>query len=56
MEQQYLDPAAIQAYWQLVELNLKAWRPEVSQWLHSEEGADALEKLLALVPCSASIH
>lgn len=56
MEQQYLDDAAIHAYLELIALNMRAWRPEVAEWLHSDEGADALEKLLAIVPCSPVIH
>ena len=56
MEQQYLKTEAIQAYLELLALNMRVWRPEVSAWIHSEEGADALGKLLAAVPCSPSIH
>lgn len=56
MEQQYLNDEAIHAYLELIALNMRAWRPEVSAWLHSEEGSDALGRLLAVVPCSPSIH
>jgi len=56
MEREYLNDAAIHAYLELIALNMRAWRPEVSEWLHSEESADALEQLLAAVPCSPSIH
>lgn len=56
MEPQYLNDAAIHAYLELIELNMRAWRPEVAEWLHSEASADALGKLLAIVPCSPSVH
>jgi len=56
METTYLNEASIHAYLELIELNMRAWRPEVAEWLHSEAGADALGKLLAIVPCSPSIH
>jgi len=56
MEQETLDDAAIHAYLELIALNMRAWRPEVSKWLHSDESAATLEKLLAIVPCSPSIH
>lgn len=56
MEQQNLNVAAIQAYLELVSLNMKSWRPEVAQWLHSEDAKGKLEQLLAVVPCSETIH
>jgi hypothetical protein len=46
----------IHAYLELISLNMRAWRPEVAAWIHSEDSADALGKLLAIVPCSPSIH
>ena len=56
MDNQYLDEAAVHAYLELIELNMKAWRPEVAAWLHSDASTEALGKLLALVPCSPSVH
>lgn len=56
MEHEYLDEAAVHAYLELIELNMRAWRPEVTAWLHSEESAEALGKLLAIVPCSPAVH
>jgi hypothetical protein len=56
MEANYLSEAAIHAYLELIELNMRAWRPEVAEWLHSEASAEALGKLLAIVPCSPSVH
>lgn len=56
METHYLNEESIQAYLELIDLNMRAWRPEVAEWLHSEAGADALGKLLAIVPCSPSVH
>jgi hypothetical protein len=56
MEAQYLNDAAIHAYLELIELNMGSWRPEISAWLHSGESAAALNQLLALVPCSPTVH
>ena len=56
METQDLHQAAVHAYLELIELNLRSWQPEVSAWLHSEESAAALARLLAIVPCSPTVH
>lgn len=56
MEQQYLDDAAIQAYLQLVALNMRSWKPDVAAWLHSDAGTIALGQLLIAVPCSPTVH
>ena len=51
-----LPDAAIQAYLRLMELNLASWRPQIAQWLHSEEAEAPLKELLSLVPCSPTLH
>jgi hypothetical protein len=56
MEAQYLSQKAIYAYLELIQLNMRSWRPEVAAWLHSEESAGQLAELLSIVPCSPSIH
>jgi len=56
MEQETFDQAAIHAYLELIALNMRAWQPEVSAWIHSDEGSVALGELLAIVPCSPTIH
>jgi hypothetical protein len=56
MEQQYLDDAAIQAYLQLMALNMRSWKPDVAAWLHSDAGHVALGQLLVVVPCSPTVH
>jgi hypothetical protein len=56
MESQYLTAASIQAYIELIALNMRSWRPEVSAWLHSDASAPALGELLAAVPCSPTVH
>ena len=48
--------AALKAYEELVRLNLDAWKPEVAEWLHSEEAEPALKELLEAVPCSPVMH
>ena len=56
MPQEYLDDAAINAYLELIALNMKVWRPEVAAWLHSKDAEAPLRELLAIVPCSPTIH
>jgi hypothetical protein len=56
MEQHYLDDAAIQAYLQLIALNMRSWQPDVAAWLHSDAGNEALGQLLVVVPCSPTVH
>ena len=48
--------AALLAYQQLMQLNLESWRPEVAEWLHSEEAEPVLKDLLVAVPCASTIH
>ena len=50
------EETALQAYRQLVSLNLQSWRPEVAEWLHSDDAAPQLKQLLAAVPCSSTVH
>jgi hypothetical protein len=56
LEPEYLPTEAIQAYLELLELNLGAWKPQVAEWLHSEDAEDSLKELLAIVPCSPTVH
>lgn len=56
MEPQYLNDAAVHAYLELIALNMRSWQPEVAAWLHSDQSAAALGQLLAIVPCSPSLH
>ena len=48
--------AVIQAFQRLVQLNLESHKPEVADWLHSEEAEPELKSLLENVPCSVTIH
>ena len=52
----YTPEAVIQAYRRLIQLNMESWKPEVNDWLHSEEAEPVLEELLAMVPCSGTVH
>jgi hypothetical protein len=51
-----LPDAAINAYLRLMELNMASWKPQVAAWLHSEDAEPSLKQLLALVPCSPTLH
>ena len=53
---QQAQQAMLQAYQQLVQLNLTLHKPEVEQWLHSEDAEPALKELLENVPCFGHIH
>jgi len=48
--------AVILAYQQLIQLNLELYKPEVANWLHSEEAEPALKEMLVNVPCAGNIH
>jgi hypothetical protein len=52
----YTTEAALQAYRRLIQLNMESWKPEVSDWLRSEEAEPVLEELLVIVPCSGTVH
>lgn len=56
METPYLPTEAIQAYLRLMELNMSGWQPQVAAWLHSDEATLPLQQLLAMVPCSPTLH
>ena len=52
----YAPEAVIQAYRRLIQLNMESGKPGVNDWLHSEEAKPVLEELLAMVPCSGTVH
>lgn len=56
METFELPDAAINAYLRLIEINMASWKPQVAEWLHSDDAAPSLKQLLALVPCSPTLH
>ena len=51
-----ISQASIDAYLRLIALNLGAWQPKVSAWLHSREAEAELKELLQMVPCSPTLH
>jgi hypothetical protein len=52
----YIPAASVQALHQLFEINLQIYKPEVSEWLHSEEAEPLLNQILVNVPCSTTMH
>ena len=46
----------IQAFQQLLLLNLESHKPQVTDWLHSEDAEPVLKRLLVHVPCVGRIH
>jgi hypothetical protein len=54
--EQYIPAASVQAYRQLLALNLQLYKPEVTDWLHSEEAEPVLSQILLNVPCSETLH
>lgn len=52
----YILPASVYAWQQLFQLNMQLYKPEVTDWLHSEEAAPVLANILVNVPCSRTLH
>jgi len=48
--------AMLHAYQRLMQLNMESWKPEVADWLHSEEASQELRDLLIAVPCAPVIN
>ena len=51
-----IPAASIDAWRQLMALNMQLYKPEVSDWLHSEEAEPVLTQILLNVPCSETLH
>jgi hypothetical protein len=51
-----VPPAVIYAHFRLMQLNFESWKPDVDEWLHSEEAEASLHQLLLNVPCSPTMH
>ena len=51
-----IPAASVEAYRQLMALNLQSWKPEVADWLHSEEAEVVLAQILLYVPCPKTLH
>ena len=56
MESNTLDTNAINAYLDLISLNMRGWQPKVAEWLHSDAAVPTLRELLINVPCSPTVH
>jgi hypothetical protein len=54
--EEYIPAASVEAYRQLLRLNIQSYKPEVTEWLHSEEAETVLTRMLAAVPCSSTLH
>ena len=52
----YIPAASVEAYRQLLGLNLQLYKPEVTDWLHSKEAEPVLSQILLHVPCSETLH
>lgn len=51
-----IPKAVMQAYQKLVRLNLELHKPEVEQWLHSDDSQPELKEMLENLPCLGEIH
>ena len=51
-----IPAASVEAYRQLLALNFESHKPEVADWLHSEEAGPVLAQILLHVPCAATMH
>jgi len=56
MQHEQMEVIAARAYLELVALNMRLWKPEVADWLHSEDAEAQLKQLLAVVPCPPTLH
>jgi hypothetical protein len=56
MQHDLMNDISAQAWLELVALNMRLWRPEVADWLHSEAATAPLKQLLAVVPCPPEVH
>ena len=56
MQNQDVSVLATQAYLELISLNMRLWRPEVEDWLHSDDAREPLRQLLSAVPCPPVLH
>jgi len=56
MEAGYVTDPRVVAYVRLLELNMTSWKPEIAEWLHSEDAEAPLRELLEAVPCSLTLH
>jgi hypothetical protein len=58
METNPNEPPAevLQAWLQLMQLNLTSHQPKVEAWLHSEDADPVLKQLLVNVPCAGLTH
>lgn len=51
-----VPPAVIEAWQQLMTLNLQGHKPEVADWLRSADAEPVLKTMLVNVPCSHTVH
>jgi len=51
-----LPAEAVNAWYQLMQLNLTSHQPKVVEWLHSEDADPVLKQLLVHVPCAGAVH
>jgi hypothetical protein len=51
-----LPPEAVNAWYQLMQLNLTSHQPQFMEWLHSENADPVLKQLLVNVPCAGAVH
>lgn len=58
METNPNEPPAevLQAWMQLMQLNLTSHQPKVEAWLHSEDADPVLKQLRVNVPCAGLMH
>ena len=52
----YIPAASVEAWRQLLAINLQLCKPEVTDWLHSEEAEPVLQQILVNIPCSEILH
>ena len=52
MESIFVHEEAMKAQFALLVINFSSWRPDISQWLHSEDSETSLREVLQYAPCT----
>lgn len=52
MESIFVHEGAMKAQLALLAINFSSWRPDINQWLHSEDSETSLREVLQHAPCT----
>ncbi len=52
MESIFVHEEIMKAQLALLVINFSSWKPDISQWLHSEDSETSLREMLQYAPCT----